>query len=116
MKRVLIVEDDILIAMFYQDVLEDLGCAVCAIVATADEAVAQARRLVPDLILMDVRLEGRKDGVDAALAIHAEGSCDAIVFVTGSLDAQKRVAQDHPRATLFKPVGRAELAAVLADI
>lgn len=116
MKRALVVEDDILIAMFYQDILEGLGWEVSGIAATADDAVSHARSSKPDLVLMDVRLEGRKDGVDAAKAIHAEGLCDAIVFVTGSLEAQQRIATDHPRATLFKPVSRADLATVVAEL
>jgi DNA-binding NarL/FixJ family response regulator len=78
---------------------------VCGTAATADEAVAlvQARR--PAVVLMDVRLAGEKDGIDAALAIHdTVGS--KVIFVTGSREAAtlERINADHPAGVLFKPV------------
>jgi DNA-binding NarL/FixJ family response regulator len=59
----------------------------------------------PSVVLMDVRLAGDKDGVDAAMVIHATvGS--KVIFVTGSREPQTmaRIAEDHPAGVLFKPV------------
>ena len=63
---------------------------------------------------MDMRLDGAKDGVDAALVIHEEiGS--KVIFITGSQDPNTvvRIRTDHPSAILFKPVSAAQLRAAI---
>lgn len=107
---VLIVDDEFLIAEGLRMQLEDMGVAVCGKAATADEAVALARRHRPNVVLMDMRLKGGKDGVDAALEIHDQvGS--KVIFVTGSREPStlERISQDHPSGILFKPVSGAQL-------
>ena len=102
---VAIVDDEFLIATGLTMQIEDLGMAVCGTAATADEAVALAQAQRPAVVLMDVRLNGEKDGIDAALAIHATvGS--KVIFVTGSREAatMDRIRLDHPAGVLFKPV------------
>ncbi len=102
---VAIVDDEFLIAAGLSMQIEDLGMTVCGTAATADEAVALAQATRPSVVLMDVRLGGDKDGVDAALAIHATvGS--KVIFVTGSREAAtlERIRLDHPAGVLFKPV------------
>jgi len=104
-KAVLIVEDEHVIALGLAVRIEDMGLEVCGTADTADDAVAQARRHRPAVILMDMRLRGAKDGVDAAQAIH-ESVGSKIIFVTGSREQKTidRIGLDHPFATLFKPV------------
>ena len=104
-KVVLIVEDEHLIALGLAARIEDMGLDVCGTADTADDAVAQAHRHRPAVILMDMRLRGIKDGVDAAQAIH-ESVGSKIIFVTGSREQKTidRIGLDHPFATLFKPV------------
>jgi DNA-binding NarL/FixJ family response regulator len=100
-----VVDDEFLIAEGLSLQLQDLGIAVCGTAASADEAVALAQAERPAVVLMDVRLGGDKDGVDAALVIHATvGS--KVIFVTGSREAAtlERIRQDHPAEVLFKPV------------
>jgi len=102
---VAVVDDEFLIATGLSMQLEDLGMKVCGTAATADEAVALAQATRPAIVLMDVRLAGEKDGVDAALAIHdTVGS--KVIFVTGSREAatMDRIRLDHPAGVLFKPV------------
>lgn len=102
---VAVVDDEFLIASGLTMQLEDLGMTVCGTAATADEAVALAQAARPAVVLMDVRLRGEKDGIDAALAIHASvGS--KVIFVTGSREAAtlERINLDHPAGVLFKPV------------
>jgi two-component system, response regulator PdtaR len=64
-----------------------------------------AREHRPRVIIMDVRLRGEMDGVDAALAIH-ESLDSRIIFVTGSREPETmaRIRLDNPAAVLFKPV------------
>lgn len=102
---VAVVDDEFLIATGLSLQLEDLGMAVCGTAATADEAVALVQSQRPAVVLMDVRLGGDKDGIDAALAIHdTVGS--KVIFVTGSREAATidRIQLDHPAGVLFKPV------------
>ena len=102
---VAIVDDEFLIAAGLSMQLEDLGMTVCGTAATAEEAVALVQAERPAVVLMDVRLGGEKDGVDAALVIHATvGS--KVIFVTGSREAAtlERIRADHPAGVLFKPV------------
>ena len=113
---VLIVDDEFLIAEGLRMQLEDMGKEVCGKAATADEAVALARLHRPQIVLMDMRLKGGKDGVDAALEIHAEvGS--KVIFVTGSREPStlERIRQDHPSGILFKPVSGAQLEAAIKE-
>jgi len=85
--------------------LEGLGMTVCGTAATADEAVALVQSARPAIVLMDVRLGGEKDGVDAALEIH-ETVGSKVIFVTGSREpaTMDRIQLDHPAGVLFKPV------------
>jgi DNA-binding NarL/FixJ family response regulator len=100
-----VVDDEFLIVTGLTMQLEDLGMTVCGSAATADEAVALAQAARPAVVLMDVRLGGAKDGIDAALAIHdTVGS--KVIFVTGSREpaTMARIELDHPAGVLFKPV------------
>jgi len=115
-KAVLIVEDEHVIAMGLSAQIEDMGLEVCATADTADGAVALARSHCPAIILMDVRLRGERDGIDAAQAIY-ESVGSKIIFITGSREQKTidRIAQDHPFATLFKPITDRQLQATVRE-
>ncbi len=114
---VLIVDDDFLIAEYLREVVEDAGCRVCATASTAEDAVAEALRHKPDVVLMDVRLRGDGDGVDAAIRIHARLGAP-VVFITGSNEPEtlRRIHADHPRGILVKPILPEQLVASLRDV
>jgi len=115
-KSVLIVEDEYLISLGLTAQIEDMGLKVCATADSADAAVIQAETHRPAIILMDVRLRGERDGVDAAQAIfHTVGS--KIIFITGSREQKTidRIDQDHPFAVLFKPISDKQLHAAVND-
>lgn len=106
----LVVEDEFLIAEGLKLQLEEMGVTVCGIATTAEDAIHLAKAHDPRLVLMDVRLKGEQDGVDAALAIHhAVGS--KVIFITGSREQATidRIGIDHAAATLFKPVSPFQL-------
>lgn len=112
---VAVVDDEALIAMGLRAQVEGLGMPVCGTAATADEAVALAQAFRPAVVLMDVRLGGEKDGVDAAMAIHATvGS--KVIFVTGSREpaTMARIGADHPAGVLFKPISDSQLRDAIA--
>ena len=104
--RTLIVEDEFLIAESLKTQLQVIGCEVCGVADTADKAVELALKHDPGIIMMDVRLAGDRDGVEAAVAINKLMSSQ-IIFVTGSREPEtiaRIAAQGHAAATLFKPV------------
>jgi DNA-binding response OmpR family regulator len=107
-KRILIVEDEPLVAFDNEHILHEAGYIV---VATVDSA-ADATRLIAaggiDLVMADVRLRGVADGIDVARAAHAAGV--AVMFVTGGCPPD---AQRFAIGCLAKPfMGRDLLAAI----
>jgi DNA-binding NarL/FixJ family response regulator len=108
--HILVVDDEFLIAEGLCAQIEEMGMKVCGTADTAEQAVALAQRYHPIIVLMDMRLRGQGDGVDAALAINSTvGS--KVIFITGSREpaTMSRIQLDHPAAVLFKPVSFREL-------
>src|SRR6266478_1119851 len=108
--RALIVEDEILIAEELKERLSRLGFSIIAAVDTADEGIAIATREHPDLVLMDIRLKGEKDGVQAAREIREQVDVP-IVYLTAHSD---RLTVERVKATeydgfLLKPFQSREL-------
>ncbi|MBP7737626.1 MAG: response regulator [Spirochaetes bacterium] len=103
--RVLIVEDEIFIAMSLEMELKQERYGVCRRVATGEEAVAIAQEESPDVILMDIRLAGAIDGIEAAKRIRAFSDIP-IIFMTGyqSKAIEERAKALHPLGFFVKPV------------
>lgn len=112
--RILIVEDEQMIAEYFKVVVENLGYEVCGIAMTADDAVRLAREEDPSVVFMDVRLVGEKDGIHAADEIHDHKPVPTI-YITGSQEPQTihRIKADHPAEILIKPVLEDQLKDVL---
>ncbi len=104
-QTVLVVDDEEIIAELWRIYLGRMGVDVCGTAASADEAIALARRHRPAVVIMDMRLRGPKDGVDASVEIH-ESVASGMIFITGSTDPKTRARIDHdnPVAVLIKPV------------
>jgi DNA-binding response OmpR family regulator len=96
--RILIVEDDFIAASEIEAVLSDAGYQIAGIANSAEDAVRLANAELPDLAIMDIRLLGRMDGVDAALQMFRESGVRCI-FATAHHDAAMR-ARAHPAAPL----------------
>lgn len=97
--RLLLVEDDFLILMEMERVLADAAFVVVGIASSADEAVHMAREERPDLAVMDIRLIGKRDGVDAAIEIFKETGIRCL-FASAHNDADTR-----QRANAAQPLG-----------
>ena len=112
--KVLIVEDQYLASEFLRIWSEAYGFDVCGIATTADAALDLAKQHHPTHVLMDVRLDGARDGVDAAMAIQAEIDT-RIIYCTGSSETStvSRINSDHPFAILFKPIDPQQLGQAL---
>lgn len=103
--RVLIVENEPIIALLFAEVLAEMGHAVCGCASTQEEAVLAAARLQPDLIIADVRLsEGT--GIDAIRDIELAGFVPH-VFVSG--DVLDSALLNPAAGVLHKPFQEAQL-------
>jgi PAS domain S-box-containing protein len=109
-ERILIVEDESIVAKDIRHSLQNLGYAVAAILASGEDAVAQVRELKPDLVLMDVRLKGRLDGIMAAEQIRALVSVP-VVYLTAYIDDHtlKRAKSSQAYGYLLKPFEERDL-------
>jgi len=112
--RLLVVEDDFLVCAQYEQVLAEAGFDIVGTVHSAEAAVRAAGERRPDLVIMDIRLSGDRDGIDAALDIRRQFDI-ASLFVTAYSDAaiRERAADAAPADWLVKPVGNAQLAAAV---
>jgi CheY-like chemotaxis protein len=116
-RSILLVEDEAIIALDLGRKLRRAGYRVVGTAATGEEAPAMALRDHPDVVLMDYRLAGTVDGIEAALRIRA-GSGVPIIFMTGYLQDEafrERVRPVGPIACLDKPVIFEELLKALAE-
>lgn len=108
--RALIVEDETLIAEELRERLSRLGFSVIAAVDSANEGIAIATKEHPDLVLMDIRLKGEKDGVQAAKEIRQQVDVP-IVYLTAYSDrlTVDRVKQTEHDGYILKPFHRGDL-------
>jgi two-component system NtrC family sensor kinase len=102
--RILVVEDEVVVAESLRMTLTRLGYAVPALVLRAEEVLPAVRRTQPDLILMDIRLRGEKDGITAAEEVRAEYDVP-IVYLTAYTDKATlcRAKETLPFGYLIKP-------------
>lgn len=110
MKKVLIVEDDMIIAMVLERMIVKLNHTVVDKVITGEEAVSCAIRNKPDLILMDIQLKDSLDGITAMEKIR-ETSDVPVIYITGNSD---HFYMEKAKATNFvdylvKPIQMSDL-------
>jgi PAS domain S-box-containing protein len=108
--RILVVEDEAIIAEDLRGILKGLGYEVVAVVPTGQLAVKMALELKPDLILMDIMLQGDLDGIQAAQIINSVNDIP-IVFCTAYADDKtlKRAQVTEPYGYILKPFEEREL-------
>jgi PAS domain S-box-containing protein len=108
--QILIVEDEIIIAENIRARLNSLGYAVSAIVFSGEEAIQKAAETRPDLVLMDIKLEGDMDGVEAAEQIRARFDIP-VVYLTAYADDDtlQRAKITEPFGYILKPFEVREL-------
>ncbi len=103
--RILIVEDDMIIAANMSLQLTKLGYEVTGIESRGEEAIIHARLNSPDIILMDVNLKGKIDGINTARSIQAFADIP-MVYITANHDEPtfERAKTTHPHAFISKPI------------
>jgi CRP-like cAMP-binding protein/DNA-binding NarL/FixJ family response regulator len=111
---VLVVEDEAIVAMHIQETLEGFGYQVAGAVDSGEEAVRLAAQAHPDLVLMDIMLKGKMDGITAAGLIKERQNIP-VVFLTAFADegTLSRAKIAEPYGYVLKPFEDAELRAVV---
>jgi len=114
--RVLIVEDEVLLRLEAQYALQSAGFEIAGVAWSADQSVEIAAREKPDLVLMDIRLAGARDGIDAACEIRSRlGIASIFVTAHGDPDTVARAQSAKPVGFLTKPYTISGLTAAVND-
>jgi hypothetical protein len=110
MVKILVVEDELIVALELKSRLYDLGYTVNGTVASGEEAIEETRKQNPDIILMDINIKGAYDGVQVAEIIKAEYDIP-IIFITAFSDPKtlQRAKIIEPYGYIIKPFEEREL-------
>lgn len=113
-KRIMVVEDEGITALRIQGSLKQMGYVVTSMVFTGEEAVEKAAEDNPDLVLMDIILDGEMDGIEAAGQIHALHDIP-VIYLTAHSDEKilKRIRSTSPFGYITKPFDERELRIVV---
>jgi two-component system, response regulator PdtaR len=108
--KIMIVEDEVIIAKELELTINDLGYGVCGMATTGEEAIQKVGEYLPDLILMDINLTGDMDGIEAAEKIQAEYDIP-VIYVTALTDNQvlMRAKVTEPYGYVLKPYEERDL-------
>ena len=108
--KILIVEDEFIEAMSFEESLNSFGYDVIGIASTGEEAIEKVTELKPDLVLMDIVLNGKMDGIEAAAQIKKNFDIP-MVYITAHLEGSvvNRVKLTSPHGYIIKPFNKTEL-------
>ncbi len=109
-ERILVVEDEGIVAEDIKDILKSLGYSVCNVASSGEEAIAKTGETRPDLVLMDIMLDGKKDGVEAAEQITVRFDVP-VVYLTAYADEStlERAKMTGPYGYIVKPFEERDL-------
>jgi DNA-binding NtrC family response regulator len=112
--RILIVEDEAVVALDIERRVRDLGYAVAGTAAAAEDALRIAERERPDLVLMDIRLRGIMDGIEAGRQIRSQWGIP-VIYLTAHADEAtlQRAKETAPHGYLLKPFDEQKLRVAL---
>ncbi|MAX81533.1 MAG: response regulator [Crocinitomicaceae bacterium] len=106
----MIVEDELIIAMINQRMMEDLGFEILSIATSGTEAIDIVKDNSPDLILMDIMIEGEIDGIQTMENIRSFSNVP-VIYLTGNSDVRNKNRAERTSFIdfLVKPVSKNEL-------
>lgn len=115
--RVMVVEDEGIVSIDIRNILKKLGYFVSAVAFSGEEAIIKAEENPTDLILMDIGLKGKIDGIQAAKEIRSR-SKTPVIFLSGFADDNtlKKAQEAEPAAYLLKPINEEELKETIEKI
>ena len=114
MRKIMVVDDDAAVAELLERELSSWGYEVVKKASSGEEAIEMAKRFIPDLILMDIVMPGKIDGIDAAGTIKAELNIP-VIFLTGYADDDfiERAKSVSPFGYIVKPFQEKEIKAAI---
>lgn len=117
LKRILIVEDDMIIQMFLNKIINGLGFDVVGEARTCNQALDKVKELKPEIILMDIGIAGDKDGIITTKLIK-ETHDVPVLFLTGNSDEStlNRAKEVNPAGFVFKPINENHLKTKLFEL
>jgi len=120
-RKVMIVEDELDILHLYKDFLRRRGFSVIACSIIADEVLIDYERYMPDLVIVDYKLPGKKNGMQAVREILSEHALAPILLITAFESVKKEVSEDEffrdkRIQILIKPVKLSRLADIILGI
>ena len=113
-ERIMVVEDEGITSLMLQNSLKGMGYTVTSAVFSGKEAVRKAEQEKPDLVLMDIVLDGGMDGIEAAGQIHSRFSIP-VVYITAYSDEKilSRIKATEPFGYIIKPIDERELRTIV---
>ena len=113
-KRILIVEDERIVAEDLKRLLQKMGYAVTGVVSSGEAAIKSVRASKPDLVLMDIRIQGPQDGIEVAEHLYAEFNLP-VSYLTAYADAPtlERAKATLPFGYILKPFEARSLQTVI---
>jgi len=108
--RILIVEDEHIVAMGIKRMLKNLGYTLAGVASSGEDAVNKAESTFPDLVLMDIMLKGNKNGIEAAQEIKARFGIP-VVYLTACSESKivERAWKTGPLGYIVKPFDEKDL-------
>lgn len=109
-KKVMIVEDDFIIRMFIEKVVKSLGADIVGKASESLEAIELCKQCLPDLILMDIGIRGKIDGIETTRQIKQNCKTE-VIYLTGNSDEKtlERAKETGPYGFIFKPIDELKL-------
>ncbi|HJX56243.1 MAG TPA: response regulator [Methanoregula sp.] len=114
MSKILVVDDEAIITMQLEERLSAMGYTIAGMAASGEEAIDKARRIHPDLVLMDIVMPGKMNGIEAAKIITVELDIP-VVFVTSYADDTiiEKAKHVRPYGYIVKPFNELEIKAAV---
>lgn len=108
--RILVVEDEHIVAMGIKRMLKSLGYTVTGVASSGEDAIGKVESTFPDIVLMDIMLKGDMDGVEAAKEIRERFDVP-VVYLTAYSDNKilERVKRTEPFGYIIKPFDEKDL-------
>lgn len=108
-ERILVVEDELIVAMNIESKLQELGYEVIDVVDNGKDAIDRALETKPDLILMDIVLKGEMDGIEVVRRINSTMDVP-VIYLTAYSDDEviQRAKRTEPYGYILKPFKRAK--------
>jgi CheY-like chemotaxis protein len=101
--RVLLIEDEAMVALEISEIVSDLGAVICAIARTRADAISLAQSEQPDFLIADIALADRSLGSDAVATICARDPDIRVAYFTGNASAARKLARGPASLIIAKP-------------